>query len=235
MSVEIGASFGFVTVLEQGGRTQSGEIIWMCQCSCGSKPIKVRAWRLRNGKPTNCGCVRRHGLAARNSRHGMYGTKEYRCWRHMHDRCSNKKCDQYHNYGGRGIVVVPAWDEFVQFHADMGTCPLGFTIERIDNNREYGPLNCRWATPEDQARNKRTNHWVILNGERLIFTDACLKLGIGITTADAIRRDQSLSHQGAVNYYVQRLILGADAKPRDSGGKFSGRSGWSRVAVAVTP
>jgi hypothetical protein len=93
----------------------------------------------------------------RNSlRHGMFGTPTYRSWLHMKERCTNSRCHAYASYGGRGITVCERWSaSFENFLADMGKRPDGKTLDRIDNDGNYEPSNCRWATASEQRRNQR--------------------------------------------------------------------------------
>ena len=90
-----------------------------------------------------------------NYRHGMFGTPVYRAWHNMLQRCTNPHNKSFVNYGARGIGVCERWRSFKNFHADMGNPPIGMTIERLDNHRDYEPGNCQWASRTVQARNSR--------------------------------------------------------------------------------
>lgn len=100
-----------------------------------------------------------------NYRHGKSKTRTYHVWSSMKARCSNPANDAYARYGGRGITVCERWFAYENFHADMGDCPKGLTIERIDNNKGYGPDNCIWADRRTQGRNKRGLHNLTIDGE----------------------------------------------------------------------
>ena len=98
--------------------------------------------------------------------HGMRNTPEWKAWRNMKTRCSNPNIEEYHRYGGRGIAVCDAWwGSFLAFYADMGTRPTsGHTLDRIDNDGDYEPENCRWITRKEQAQNRESNHRLTLDG-----------------------------------------------------------------------
>ena len=100
-------------------------------------------------------------------KHGMTGTTEHRIWSNFRNRCNNPNNDAYHNYGGRGIKVDPIWDDsFVEFFKYMGKRPSKkHSIERIDNDKNYGPGNCKWATKKEQANNCRSNTFVTYKGD----------------------------------------------------------------------
>ena len=93
-------------------------------------------------------------------------SREYFTWGQMIQRCHNPKDGQYHNYGARGITVCERWRKFENFFEDMGKCPPGMSINRKDNDGDYEPENCHWATLEEQSNNRRTNRWITYNGER---------------------------------------------------------------------
>jgi hypothetical protein len=110
--------------------------------------------------------------------HGLSKTKTYQAWADMKTRCYNSKRAQFAFYGGRGISVCDSWkNSFENFLSDMGEKPHGHSLDRIDNNKEYSPSNCRWATQSTQCRNRRTNRTITHNGETLTFTEWSLRLG----------------------------------------------------------
>jgi len=97
--------------------------------------------------------------------HGMYGTKTYCSWASMKQRCLNKKCNEYKDYGGRGITICREWMKFENFYEDMGERLEGKTLDRIDNNGNYEPNNCKWSTPKEQNNNNRHNRYMSFRGE----------------------------------------------------------------------
>lgn len=97
--------------------------------------------------------------------HGFGNTPTYRSWAGMIQRCTNFSDPRYKDYGGRGILVCNRWRSFQNFFKDMGNRPEGTTLDRIDNNGNYEPENCRWATPKEQSRNTSFNHLITHNGK----------------------------------------------------------------------
>lgn len=147
-----GKKFGRLTAIRNNGR------MWHCQCECGATTV-VHGGNLRSGKQVSCGCLR----AERGRRHGMYGSKLYRVWGSMIQRCHNPNDRAYKYYGARGIRVCDAWHDFAVFAADVGE-PCGLTLDRIDNNGNYEPGNVRWASRRQQSRNTRATRMYTHNG-----------------------------------------------------------------------
>ena len=139
---------GLVTIVRR--RT-----IWEFVCDCGAVVEKPSHHVIR-GAIASCGCLRAEGNS--NRRHSMTGTREYRSWGNMLNRCRNPNSEDYSDYGGRGIRVCERWLRFENFYADMGSRPQGTSIDRIDVDGNYEPANCRWATPIEQRWNRRDCH-----------------------------------------------------------------------------
>jgi hypothetical protein len=128
----------------------------LCECDCG-EIIDVDYYKLKSGHSKSCGCYRKINSKKLFTTHGRSKTKEYRSWRHMLSRCYNKNHPRYEDWGGRGISVCARWaTSFELFFKDMGPCPKDkYSLDRINNNKNYSPSNCRWASAKEQNANKR--------------------------------------------------------------------------------
>lgn len=144
-------------------KTKAGhQYFWLCKCDCGNETI-VLGDNLKKGNTQSCGCIHKEVT----TKHNLCNTRLYSIWHKMIDRCKNSNNTYYHCYGGRGIKVCDEWKEFKNFY--IWAIKNGYTdnlsIDRINNNDNYKPTNCRWADNKTQSRNRRTNKYITFNNE----------------------------------------------------------------------
>ena len=180
----INLSFGRLTVTGMSGKDRHGHYQWTCKCECGSS-IVTRSGSLLSGNTRSCGCLQKEvtaeiGKKPSNVKHGMTGTTEHHIWQSMKDRCYNRASREFQYYGERGITMCDEWKEsFEAFYRDMGPRPSAdHTIDREDNEVGYLKSNCRWATWEEQANNRRNNVYYEFDGEKRTLAQWCRELCI---------------------------------------------------------
>jgi hypothetical protein len=155
-----GKRFGRLMVIRYVGNKA-----WECRCDCG-KITTGCASDMKRGFKKSCGCFQREGAKIRRTTHGLSYTSEYWVWASMMARCFNPNEVGFKNYGHRGITVCPRWRTAANFLADMGKRPSPkHSIDRINNDGNYEPGNCRWATRIQQNRNMRRVRFLMFNGE----------------------------------------------------------------------
>lgn len=174
--------FGKLVAINYVGSTEKGHSKWLCKCDCGVEKI-VLATSLAKGATVSCGCHSAELTSFRAKSHGMSSDGMYAVWNTMIQRCCNDKSSSFENYGGRGINVCARWRIFENFYSDMGKRPSGMTIERKDNDGDYCPENCCWASREDQAKNKRDSRNFEFNGEKRTLAEICIIQGVNFETA----------------------------------------------------
>lgn len=171
-----GEKYGRLTVIEHvpnapGAKDTNAR--WLCMCECGKAKI-VYGQDLKKGKVVSCGCWNEE----KRTKHGMARTRIYKVWMGIRVRCTNPKERSYPNYGGRGIQICERWLTFENFLADMGDRPAGYEIDRIDNNGNYEPSNCRWVSRKVNLNNKRDNRVIEFNGESKTMAQWAEQCGI---------------------------------------------------------
>lgn len=182
-----GKVYGRLAVVSFAGIVSGGMSSWLCRCECGTEKT-VRISLLQSGRTKSCGCLQKQSRFTHTCTHGATAVHsevrmEYGNWSTMKSRCYNPNSDRFHTHGARGIIVCERWkNSFQYFLDDMGKKPPHMTLERVNNDGNYEPSNCVWATSKQQANNKRTNHKLELNGAVMNVCQWAEKLGIKART-----------------------------------------------------
>lgn len=171
INIKIGDKFGKLTV----ERFADKKHYFACVCECEERTI-VYGSHLRCGDTKSCGCLR-------GKYHGMKNSPEYKSWADMIQRTTNPKCSKWDGYAGRGITVCQRWRKFENFFKDMGKKPSAhYTLERKNNDGNYEPSNCKWATMKEQNRNSSHNHILEFGGKKQCMTAWAEEKGINSHT-----------------------------------------------------
>ena len=174
-----GDVFGRLTVLALGKPPNTYRYTAVCQCDCGSAPVAIRVDSLTKGVTVSCGCYHREAIRS----HGLSKHPLYQVWRHMMERCTNPADGAFANYGGRGIRVCKRWHKVDNFVADMeAEHRPGLEIDRIDNDGDYTPKNCRWSTPSENCDNRRSGRRITFNGKTLSLRQWSRETGLSYGT-----------------------------------------------------
>lgn len=182
-----GQPFGRLTVISFAGTANNGEATWLCKCSCGNTSTH-KSYYLRKGTTKSCGCLRDESRITHGHTIGKRDTATYKTWENMIQRCTNQKHHHWHKYGGAGITVCQEWRDYSTFLADMGNRPNGHTLDRINNNIGYSRSNCRWATPSQQQRNRKTSRMITWNGKTQLMIEWAEELNIPYSTIESRMR-----------------------------------------------
>jgi hypothetical protein len=223
-----GREFGYLTVIRRDGTYRNTtQAAWLCRCRCGTT-TSVCGNSLRSGRSRSCGCLIREVAITFNTTHGKTGSRAYNVWGGMLQRCLNPNNAAWSDYGGRGITVCKRWLTFENFYADMGDPLEGLTLDRFPNNDgNYEPGNCRWATRKEQAINQR---------RRLSKTFQTTK---GPLTINEIMAETGLTH-ASVTYRIksgfspEQMLLPANKMRRSMTSSTVAPVGASRFSTPKT-
>lgn len=166
-----GQRFGKLIVVERAENDSQGNAQWLCKCDCGNKKV-IRGYQLTNNKTKSCGCLVGHN----NETHKKSRTRMFNIWINMIQRCNNPKNSCYKYYGNKNIQVTKEWLDFENFYnwASTNGYTDKLTIDRIDNNGNYEPNNCRWVDMKTQQRNRSNNNLITINGDTKCLAEWCI-------------------------------------------------------------
>lgn len=185
-----GQRFGRLTVIREDASRRNGSVMWLCRCDCGNE-VLVRSNHLKRGGVMSCGCYNHDIIRT----HDESKTNLYHTLQCMKDRCSNPKNVQYADYGGRGIKVCDEWLHDYEAFRDWALANgyrKGLSIDRINNDGDYEPSNCRWTDMKTQCRNRRSNRMLTINGETHCLIEWAEIVGINASSINTrLRRGWS--------------------------------------------
>ena len=214
--IPVGAKFNRLTILEEAppqcridkfGKLKKMRMV-KCKCDCGEEII-TRFSALKNGQAKSCNCLRDEMAKISQKKtfttHGLSKHPLFRRLADMKTRCYNKKSKSYKDYGGRGISICLKWrNETISFYnwAMANGYKKGLQIDRINNNGNYTPSNCRWITKREQSRNRRSNNWLEYNGKRMLITDWAKEFNISSSCISQLLKNKSPKE--VLGYYTNK-------------------------------
>ena len=180
-----GKRYGRLSIIKQVEDHRHGTY-WLCKCDCGKEKV-IRGQSLREGLSKSCGCGITEAAKRRFTTHGMSKTRLYNIWVNMHRRCEYEKNGGYSYCGSRGIRVRDEWKDFEPFMlwALANGYNESLTLDRIDNDDDYCPSNCRWVDMKTQENHRKNCHYVTFNGETHTVTEWAEIIGINKHTLSA--------------------------------------------------
>jgi hypothetical protein len=185
---------------------------WVCDCDCGNVAIKTTS-SLTSGEASSCGCRRRELYGQHRRTHGKSRTRAYSTWDKMMQRCYSITDKNFHQYGGRGILVCERWHTFENFLVDMGQPPHGMSLDRRENDQGYDLHNCHWATQSEQCRNRRNNIYLERNGEQKLLVEWAKESGLGYHTV--------FSRIYTYGWDIETALTTPPSLPKDRGQKLT--------------
>lgn len=204
-----GQKFGRLTAIQFAYKCNK-IYYYKCVCECGKECVKSRGYLIYESSSIHksCGCWRKEQQQLYRERTCEFYRRipGYNSWMAMKGRCCNPNNSQFHDYGGRGIKVCDRWlHSFENFLADMGERPgKEYSIDRIDNNGDYCPENCRWATRGEQGNNKRNNILITYQGRTQTFRQWCRELDLPYYSAILLYKKGKRSFEEIIEYYATK-------------------------------
>jgi hypothetical protein len=189
-----------------------GHELWRCSCpKCGMVLLK-KSSELRHLK-NMAGCKKCEKKTHGHTVNGIK-SKPFKVWESMNERCFNPNCSCYFRYGGRGITVCDRWRRFENFFSDMGNPPNGKSLNRKDNNGNYCPDNCEWATAKEQGNNRSDNLILLVNGQKMTGTQAAAYFGYHPASLHRMLRKNGVSRKTTFVRLAQTGVLTRGGKRR---------------------
>lgn len=176
-----GNRYGRLIVLKENGKTNHGDLRWLCKCDCGN--IKtITGTKLKSGWTKSCGCLQKEIARKHMLKHGLSDSRLYSIWENMKERCYRPSNNRYYRYGARGIKVCKEWLDFEKFAewANKNGYKDGLSIERVDIDGNYEPNNCCWIPLKEQTQNRENTVWIYYQGKRFCMSQFAKDMGVSI-------------------------------------------------------